>query len=396
MRLTVLSHSCVVDTNQQLYAALEAQGVVLQLIVPDAWRDDLTGTVLRPRRWEGLQALIQPTPVWGSGHVPLHAWRLDLRKQFYLFQPDAIYCENESYALSTFQAALANRTSVRRPFLFRNNQNIDKPLPWPFRQAERFVLGQAACANLINAEAGRVLRRRGYRGRLAYLPYGLDPTHYQPLDARDLRASWGEPSFVFGYVGRLIEEKGLWVLLEAFARFHPEIDVALVIVGDGPLRDDLLARIAHPSLASRVRWVPAVPHREVPRWLSAMDALVLPSLTRPAWKEQFGRVLIEAVACGTPVIGSDSGEIPHLIEQLGAGLVHPEGRADGLARAMQQLHADPELLASLREHGRREVVERFAHDALAYRFRQLLEALVARRGLGPDEGLPPWVSSGGA
>jgi glycosyltransferase involved in cell wall biosynthesis len=365
--------------------------VVLQLIVPEAWRDDLSGQVLRPGRWDGLRAMVQPVPVRGSGSVPLHTYRTDLRRWLYLFQPDVVYCENESYALSTFQAALANRLSVRRPFLFRNNQNLAKHLPWPFRQAERFVLGQAACANLINAEAGQVLRARGYRGRMAYMPYGLDPDLHQPVEAGDLRAAWGSPTFAFGYVGRLVEEKGLRVLLDAFARLHPESDATLVVLGDGPLRDELQRRIAAPPLAGRVRWLPVVPHREVPRYLSALDALVLPSLTRPGWKEQFGRVIIEAAACGTPVIGSDSGEIPHLIGRLGAGLVVPEGQAEPLARAMAQLQTDPELLLGLRERGRREVVQQFAHEALAYRFRQLLESLVASRGAGPDDELPGWL-----
>jgi glycosyltransferase involved in cell wall biosynthesis len=103
-------------------------------------------------------------------------------------------------------------------------------------------------------------------------------------------------------------------------------------------------------------------------------------------------VIIEAAACGTPVIGSDSGEIPHLITRLGAGLVVPEGQPEPLARAMAQLQADPVHMLALRERGRREVVQQFAHDALAYRFRQLLESLVRDGGAGPDEGLPAWLA----
>ena len=144
MRLTVVSHSCVVDTNQQFFAALKELGVVLQLIVPAQWRSDLTGELQRPQRWEGLRAQLTPVPVAMPGRVPLHAYTRSLSRLFYLFQPDAIYVENESYAVSTFQGALANRLSLRRPFLFRNNQNLAKRYPAPFALAERFVLGQAA------------------------------------------------------------------------------------------------------------------------------------------------------------------------------------------------------------------------------------------------------------
>lgn len=377
MRLTVLSHSCIVPTNQRFYAALAAQGVHLQLIVPALWREDIQGAVRPAVRDPGLEALWQPVQVWNSGSVPLHTYRTDLRRAFYLFQPDAIYCENESYAASTIQTAIANRSSVRRPMLCRNNQNLVKRHPWPFRLAERWLLRDMACVNLVNEEAGQRLREKGYRGRLAYMPYGVDLDRYYPRETGSLRAEWGSPAFVFGYLGRLIEEKGLRVLVEAFQRFHPEEDVALVIVGDGPMRESLCVMLEHPGLRGRVRWVPAVPHAAAPELLSAFDALVLPSLTRPGWKEQFGRVLIEAAACGTPVIGSDSGEIPHLIDRLGHGLTVREGQVDALYLAMRRLREETELRDALREQGRREVAQQFDVEALAYRFKQLLDSLVA-------------------
>lgn len=396
MRLTVISHSCVVDTNQQFFAALEELGVVLQLIVPAQWRGDLTGELRPPQRWEDLRAELVPVPVVLPGNVPLHAYRKSLGRLFYLFQPDAIYVENESYAVSTFQAALANRLSVRRPLLFRNNQNIAKTYPPPFAQAERFVLGQAACANLINEEAGKVLRDKGYRGRVAYMPYGIDPGFHRPLDARGLRETLGLRGFVFGFAGRLVEEKGIRDLLDAFARFHPEEEVSLLIIGDGPLRQEVEDRLATPGMRGRGRLLPVVPHREVPLHLAAMDTLVLPSRTMPTWREQFGRVLIEAVACGVPVIGSDSGEIPRLIARLRGGLVFAEGQIDPLHQAMRRMVHERGLHDQLREDGRLEVEEQFAYESLAYRFRQLLESIVAdkKRGVGDQDRLPAWVEEG--
>jgi len=71
-----------------------------------------------------------------------------------------------------------------------------------------------------------------------------------------------------------------------------------------------------------------------------MDILVLPSETRPNWKEQFGRVLIEAMACGACVVGSDSGEIPTLIKASGGGRVFPEANPSALADVLQEMIAD--------------------------------------------------------
>jgi glycosyltransferase involved in cell wall biosynthesis len=393
MRLSVISHSSVIDTNQQLFAEMERQGVVLQLIVPAMWKGDLTGRPMAPQRWEGLQTTPIPVPVTMPGKVPLHAYRTSLGRHFYLFQPDAIYVENESYAVSTFQAAWANRLSVRRPLLFRNNQNLLKRYPFPFNLAERYVLDHAACANVVNEEAGAVLRAKGYKGRIAYMPYGVDPEFYAPLDARPLRQALGLKGMVFGYLGRLVEEKGVLKLIEAFNRFHPEEDVSLLIIGDGPLRAEVEARLTAPGLAGRARFLPVVPHREVPLHLSAMDVLVLPSESRPQWKEQFGRVLIEALACGVPVIGSNSGEIPHLIERLGAGLIVPEGDVSALHGAMRRMVEAPGLHDELRERGRVEVVDQYGYAALAYRFRQLLDSVVGdrQRGRGQEDKLPAWV-----
>lgn len=394
MRLTVISHSNVIDTNQQLFAELEQLGVVLQLIVPASWRGDLAGTALPPRRWDGLQAGLTPLPVVFSGSVPLHAYRAALGRQLYLFQPDAVYVENESYAVSTFQAAVANQMSVRRPLLFRNNQNVTKTLPFPFGKAERYVLDHAACANVVNEEAGTLLRAKGYRGRIAYMPYGVDVDFYHPHDPRAIREELGLTGTVFGYMGRLVPEKGVLDLVDAFSRFHPEEDVSLLVIGNGPLAGELEARFKSPALFGRTKLLPAVPHRQVPRYLSAMSTLVVPSRTLPNWKEQFGRVIIEALACGVPVIGSNSGEIPHLLARLEGGLVVPEGDVEALHGAMRRLIEVPGKHDELRERGRREVEDQYAHGALAYRFNQLLTAIVddSRRGDEQEDAVPTWAA----
>jgi glycosyltransferase involved in cell wall biosynthesis len=279
--------------------------------------------------------------------------------------------------------------------LFRNNQNIAKRLPPPFNWAERFVLQQAACANVVNEEAGALLRDKGYKGRVAYMPYGVNVEFYRPHDPRQLREALGLKGMVFGYMGRLVPEKGLQDLIDAFSRFHPEEDVSLLVIGNGPLADEIAARFATPALAGRARLLSAVEHREVPKYLSLMSTLVLPSRTLPQWKEQFGRIIIEAMACGVPVIGSNSGEIPHLLGRLGAGLIVPEGDIAALHGAMRRLLEVPGKHDELRELGRLEVEQQYAHSALAYRLRQLLEAIVtdSGRGGGQEDALPSWAAA---
>jgi glycosyltransferase involved in cell wall biosynthesis len=101
----------------------------------------------------------------------------------------------------------------------------------------------------------------------------------------------------------------------------------------------------------------------MPDLLRGLDVLVLPSVSRPNWTEQFGRILVEAMACGVPVIGSSSGEIPEVIGQ--AGLIFPEGDASALAAHLQRLAGDPTLRGELATSGRARALERYTHRAVA-------------------------------
>ncbi len=94
---------------------------------------------------------------------------------------------------------------------------------------------------------------------------------------------------------------------------------------------------------------------------------MLPSRTTRTWAEQFGKVLCEALLCGTPVIGSSWGKIPWVINTTGGGLVYPEGDTAGLTRAITQLHADVQLRRDLAEHGLEGVWRYYAPRAAARR-----------------------------
>jgi glycosyltransferase involved in cell wall biosynthesis len=137
----------------------------------------------------------------------------------------------------------------------------------------------------------------------------------------------------------------------------------LRLVGDGPYRPRLEALSAKLGLAERVQFEPWKPAAEMPDYLSGLDVLVLPSLTRRNWKEQFGRVLVEAMACEVPVIGSSSGEIPHVIGD--AGLVFPENDVAALRDALSELMNDPGLRAQLSQRGRARVLEHYTQQRIA-------------------------------
>jgi glycosyltransferase involved in cell wall biosynthesis len=112
-----------------------------------------------------------------------------------------------------------------------------------------------------------------------------------------------------------------------------------------------------------VDWSPLAPSLEMPGIIAGFDCLVLPSRTRPNWKEQFGRVLIEAMACGVPVVGSTSGELPNVIGE--AGGLFAEGDAAALAAKLHGLWQDPARRARWAAAGRERVLARYTQRRVA-------------------------------
>src|SRR5262249_145988 len=145
------------------------------------------------------------------------------------------------------------------------------------------------------------------------LPLGVDHLRFTPADDKDRRkAALGLHGPVIGYVGQLRPEKGVRDLFSAFARLRIT-DVVLLVVGDGPDHAYLRRPAKRLDITSRVLFVGAVDRLLVPGYMQAMDCLVVPSRTTPNWKEQYGRIIVEAFLCRVPVIGSSSGSIPELI-----------------------------------------------------------------------------------
>jgi glycosyltransferase involved in cell wall biosynthesis len=179
---------------------------------------------------------------------------------------------------------------------------------------------------------------------------------------------------VVGYLGRLVPQKGVLDLVEALALLPAH--VRLRLIGDGVLRPQLLARAAELGVGERVELVAWT--TDVPAELRRLDALALPSRTTRSWKEQFGRVLPEAMSCGVPVVGSSSGEIPAVIGD--AGLIYPEGDLPALAAALQRLDASPALRADLGRRGRARVLERYTQAALARQYYEVYRAMLAGQG----------------
>ena len=367
-RILVVSHACAAPLNQRLYAELADQaGWQVTLLVPRRWRSEYGER--RARRDPYYQGALELVPVLGSGNIPLRAYLADWGALFRRARPDLLYVHHEAYGVATLQAFLAARRA-RVPAAFYSAQNLLKSYPPPFRQAEAWVYRQAALALPVSASVAEVLRAKGYRGALEVLPLAVDLRLYCPTASQERESG----PLHLGYGGRLVPEKGVDVLLQALTLLQ---DAVLWVVGSGPEEAALRKLAAQLGLGDRVHFVGAVPQDAVPSWMRRFDLLVLPSRSLPSWSEQFGRVLIEALACGVPVIGSSAGEIPHLIAATGGGLTFPEGDASALAARAEELRAPLER-AALSSAGLASVRRDYSQEVVASRLALALEEAIRR------------------
>ncbi|GAT35361.1 glycosyltransferase [Terrimicrobium sacchariphilum] len=377
MKLLVVSHSCATATNQQLYAELEElTGWDLTLVIPADWRDEF-GNNLDQAAYPGLKGRVIKVPVLANGNIILHAyrkrWRAFLREE----NPDAIYVNHEPYAVATAQVCLA--AGRKSTFGFYSCQNILKTYPPPFSQMEKMVYRRSRFAFPITDAVAEVLREKGFQGETCVCALPLDPELYRPRGAEaDFKLLPRQPGeTVIGFVGRLVESKGLRTLAQALAMVG-DLPWKLVLIGKGEFEGEFRALLEKNGLSGRAEFLGYVPHEETPAYLSAFDLLVLPSETQPNWKEQFGRVITEAMASETAVIGSDSGEIPHLINAAGGGMIFPERDASALAGALRKMMLHPEARETLAASGRNWVKEHVSLRAIAGKMAATIERAHAR------------------
>jgi glycosyltransferase involved in cell wall biosynthesis len=363
-RLLAVSHPAVVGVNQLVYRELARRGWEVTIVVPRAWRHDYADGPVAPQPLPGLEGALLPLPVAQAGKPQRHFHLARPGAVVSRTRPDVAFLEAEAFSLAAIQWS---RPLARRgiPFGVQAAENIDRPLPAPIRWQRGRVLRQASFVAARAGGAARLAEAWGAQGEVGVAPHAVPG--WEPGPPRP------ERPFAVGYAGRLVESKGLFDLLAAVRLMEGPVE--LVLIGNGELRQRLEGE---PIPGSRVRVLDGFGHDQMPAAYAQLDVLALPSRTTPSWKEQFGRVIVEALWCGVPVVGSDSGEIPWVIEQTEGGLTFPEGDPAALAERLQRLRADPALRRDLAAGGRRRVEQLFSLPAAT----DALEGLLTRAADG--------------
>lgn len=394
MKILVASHSYIVDLNCEKFrtlASLEPE-IEVTVVVPKRWRPGgVQNKIVETRCWQDGTFRVVSVSNFSQNNQGLLCFGTDLVSLLQEFRPDIIQVEQGSKALAYAQLISLNRLlGLNAKNLFFTWWNLPYELKFPVSQLEAYNLRHTDGIVSGNQDGADILRQRGYNGAIQVMPQlGVDETLFRPHAQPELAAQLGiQPDeFVVGFVGRFVEEKGLLTLCKALSGIK-EHRWKWLLLGRGPLKQTLIEQATAAGVADRLIWIESVPHDDVPRYINLMSTLVLPSevtsqfktLTSVGWKEQFGHVLIEAMACQTPVVGSDSGEIPYVIGQ--AGLIFPEGNANALQNCLLQLIQQPCLSAEMGKRGYDHVLTHYTNRALAQQqlsfYRQLAESSSAQ------------------
>ena len=369
IKVLFISHTYVVGVNQGKLKAIADLGVEVALLAPSNWKATEWNRSLELET-PFPELKIYPAPVWFTGRVGAHIYNpWKIRQVIEDFQPDVIQVEEEIFSLCALQAAFWAKL-YRKPMVVFGWENQQRTLPAFRRWVRNYVMSATDIYLAGNQDGAEVLRNWNYQGVIEVMPQmGVDTELFAPVDRP-------EPETLnIGFLGRLVPEKGLDVLFTAVSQLKQQgFNCQVTICGSGKSEAELKTLVAQEQISDRVIWRGAVRHEAAPIELGKFDVLVLPSRTVATWKEQFGHVIIEAMAMGIPVIGSSCGEIPHVIDR--EELVFPEGNPVALAEILKRTIGDRSWHREMGIYGIERVAQLYSHESIARRLIEQWQTLV--------------------
>ncbi len=337
--------------------------------------------VITPPRWRETDVDVETVPdeyfpvrtarTFLSKHIQLFAYDpFPIIKAFRRHRPHIIDMDHEPYSVPCAEIiTLRNWFAPNSRIVMQTAQNILKNYPPPFSFMEKRALKQVSAAYMCSETVNEVLETKGFDKPIQIAPFGVDLEMFKPKTAVIER---NEP-FTIGYVGRLIPEKGLMVLAEALNEIKDQ-GWKFLIVGGGKKRKPLEEKLASYGLLDRTEFVGAVAYENTPEYFRKLDVLVIPTRTTNKIREQFGRVIVEAMACQIPVIGSTCGAIPEVIAD--AGLIFEENDSYALASQLRKMISDENLRKKLAVAGRERVENNYKWEHVAEKIYGLYEKVL--------------------
>jgi glycosyltransferase involved in cell wall biosynthesis len=375
LRLLSIGHSYVVALNRRIAheIARESHGRwEVTVVSPHEMRGDLRPTPFEPMDHEPCNIEVVPVHWPQQIHFMLYGSRL---RNILSQKWDLIHSWEEPYIASGAQIAFHAKKDV--PLVFYTFQNLKKTYPPPFSSIEKYCLRRSAGWIAAGTTVEQVLleRKVGYEARpYDVIPLGVDVQKFHRTAAQRTETlqelGWQPGVPVIGFLGRFVPEKGLDLLMRVLDGIQSPWRV--LFIGSGPEEANL--RTWASRHRDQVRVVTNARHDDVPAYLNACDILCAPSQTAAHWREQFGRMLIEAFATEIAVIASDSGEIPYVVSD--AGLVVGEKDEAAWQSAISDLLENPARRTDLASQGLARAHDNFAWPVIARRHIHFFEKLL--------------------
>ena len=357
MRLTIIYPCGITENTKAFYREFVRQGLEVSVIVPRKVRINPVHTkggvlTVSERDFESDYKFI-PIDLINIDRYGFGFYQRQLFEALKISQPDIIHVFNEYPSITTVQAIFCRNSlfGQRVPILnygFQNVpynifspaslQNIEEFVkrlvfyPFIFAYIKKYINGATAS----NQEAIDNIKASNPNIPLEHIFWGVDFNDFYPQDRKLCREKRGLPQDIklVGYFGRFVEEKGLIKLITAISRLK---DYHLMLIGDGDYGAVLKTTINSLGIEDRVHWYDCCGPRELGEYYNCLDGFILPSQTTVLWKEQYGKVLAEAMACNISVIGSSSGAIPQVLKGYPKHLIFKEDSLEDLVDKIRRV-----------------------------------------------------------
>lgn len=327
MKLLIIDNLAVARSRREIYRALARKiSIPVHLLVPYSWREQ--GVIVECEEEPTDLLKLHKSPfLFGYRHQRIiYTW---LKPIIEKVKPEIIFISSEPENFNTFHLVwLKQKYFPDIRIVCATWRNIDyrfNPYPYKFgflnKWIENYNLKRIDMCFAHSYSAIEIMKELS-NWKVVFVPPVVEIKNFV-FKPREMN------NFVVGYIGRLAEEKGVDILLKAISN----LDAECLIVGSGAEKHNLKKLARSLGIMHKINWVEAVKYEDVPGYLERINVLVLPSRTTKKWKEQFGRILIEAMASGVYVVGSESGDIPDVIEKY--GFLFPEGDVQKLSELLE-------------------------------------------------------------
>ncbi|MCS7299889.1 MAG: glycosyltransferase [Spirochaetia bacterium] len=365
IRVLFIWHGAVEKNYRQLFYEMSKHGLEMIVITAKRW--------FETSKWQTFETIeldkhykIYPLRTIFTNHVRAFFYLNFIKIAWIILKhkPDVVYLKQEPYSTAGFVILLLTKIlNPKSKILIESDENIFKNHPIPFKFFEKLNLRLSDALVVIPTDAIEMYRSKGF-GKEIYKTYYFIPefrTDVEPLDVRS------NAKLKVGFAGRISKPKGVDIIILALSELKKRNinDIELFIVGypeDNEYYQYIIKLAEEKDI--KMTHLGSFGLDKMFAFYKTIDVLVLPSRTVPWWKEQFGRVLVEAMACGTPCVGSSSGEIPRVINN--PNLIFQEDNfkelADILEKFYNKEYSKDKLLESLIQYSKNFTIEAVAKN----------------------------------